>query len=91
MEAESYLDRFIRIIEEFMENVIRPIQPLPELVYVYTQLDYQPTAGPQQPVAEMILQVRMNLNDGINVQQAPSIVAIIQGQLGLTAPLYSAA
>ena len=87
MEAEAYLDRFIRIIEEFMENVIRPIQPLPELVYVYTQLDYQPTAGPQQPVAEMILQGRMNRN----VQQTPSIVAIIQGQLGLTAPLYSAA
>ena len=39
----------------------------------------------------MILQVRMHLNDGINAQQAPGIVAIIQGKLGITAPLYSAA
>ena len=91
MEAEAYLNRFIRIAEEFMEDVIRPIQPHPELVYIFTQLDYQPTEGPQQPVAEMILQVRMHLNDGINAQQAPGIVAIIQGKLGITAPLYSAA
>ena len=91
MEAEAYLNRFIRIAEEFMEDVIRPIQPHPELVYIFTQLDYQPTEGPQQPVAEMILQVRMRLNDGINAQQAPGIVAIIQGKLGITAPLYSAA
>ena len=45
MEAEAYLNRFIRIAEEFMEDVI---QPHPELVYIYTQLDYQPTKVPQQ-------------------------------------------
>ena len=91
MEAEAYLNRFIRIAEEFMEDVIQPIQPHPELVYIYTQLDYQPTEGSQQPVGEMILQVRMHLSDEISVQQAPGIVATIQGKLGIAASLYSAA
>ena len=47
MEAEASLYRFICIAEEFIEDVIRSIQPHPELVYVYTQLDYQPMEGPQ--------------------------------------------
>jgi hypothetical protein len=91
MEAEAYLNRFIRIAEEFMEDVIQPIQPHPEMVYIYTQLDYQPTEGPQQLIGEMILQVRMHLNDEISAQQAPGIVSIIQGKFGITALLYSAA
>jgi hypothetical protein len=91
IEAGAYLNRFIRIVEEFMEDVIRPIQPHPELVYIYTQLDYQPTEGPQQPVGEMILQVRMHLSYEISAQQAPGIVATILGKLGIAAPLYSVA
>jgi hypothetical protein len=91
MEAEAYLNRFVHMIEQFMEDVILPLQPLPELLYVYTQLDYQPMEGQQQPVPEMILQVRMRLIDGISMQQGLSIVEAIQNKLGITAPLYNTA
>ena len=41
MEAEAYANRMLFTVENFMTEVMATMTTIPELLYVYTQMDYQ--------------------------------------------------
>ena len=76
-----------------MADVTQAMFSRPELIYIYTQMDYEQQEGNNKPirVSEMILQVRMRLQHGISTSAGPATVQRIHDRLGIVAPLYSVA
>ena len=61
LEAEAYANYFLFTAEDLMSDVTHAMFPRPELIYIYTQMDYEQQEGNNKPIRipEMILQVRM--------------------------------
>jgi hypothetical protein len=92
-EAEAYANYFLFTAEDLMTDIIQAMSPRPELLYIYTQMDYEQQEGSHKPtkVPEMILQVRLRLQHGIPTSAGPQTVQKIHDRLGMTAPLFSVA
>jgi hypothetical protein len=62
--------------EDLMTDVTQAMFPRPELIYIYTQMDYEHQGGGNKPtrVPEMILQVRLRLQNGIPTSAGPLTV-----------------
>ena len=56
-EAVAYANYFLFTAEDLMTDVIQAMSPRPELLYIYTQMDYEQQEGSNKPtkVPEMIL------------------------------------
>ena len=60
MEAEAYTNRMLFTVENFMGEVTAAMVPAPELIYIYSHMDYQlMEVGQNRPtiVPEMIFQI----------------------------------
>ena len=93
LEAEAYANYFLFTAEDLMSDVTHAMFPRPELIYIYTQMDYEQQEGNNKPIRipEMILQVRMRLQHGILTSAGPATVQRIHDRLGIAAPVYSVA
>ena len=93
LEAEAYANYFLFTAEDLMSDVTHVMFPRSELIYIYTQMDYEQQEGNNKPirVPEMILQVRMRLQHGISTSAGPATVQRIHDRLGMAAPEYSVA
>jgi hypothetical protein len=76
-----------------MTDVTQAMFPRSELIYIYTQMDYEHQKGGNKPTRalEMILQVQMRLQHGIVTSAGPNTVQMIHDRLGIIAPSYSIA
>jgi hypothetical protein len=76
-----------------MTDVTQAMLPRPELLYIYTQMDYKHQEGGNKPtrVPEMILQVRLRLQNGIPTSAGLLTVQMIHDRLGMVALLFSVA
>ena len=63
LEAEAYANYFLFTAEDLMLDVTHAMFPRPELIFIYTQMDYEQQEGNNKPlrIPEMILQVRFRL------------------------------
>ena len=94
MEAEAYANRMLFTVENFMTEVMATMTTIPELLYVYTQMNYQLTeVGQNRPslFPEMILQIRLRLNAYVTAEEGATLVQQIHRRLGIEAPLFSSA
>jgi hypothetical protein len=76
-----------------MADVTQAMFPRPELICIYTQMNYEHQEGGNKPtrVSEMILQVRMRLQHGISTSAGPATVLMVHDRLEILAPLFSVA
>ena len=93
LEAEAYANYFLFTAEDLMSDVTHAMPPRPELIFIYTQMDYEQQEGNNKPIQipEMILQVRMRLQHGISTSAGPATEQRIHDRLGMAAPGYSVA
>jgi hypothetical protein len=85
LEAEAYANRMLFTIENFMTEVTATMIPNPELLCIYSQMDYQPMeVGQNKPsiVPEMILQIRLRLSMDDTSEDGEDIVQKIHRRLG---------
>ena len=61
LEAQAYANYFLFTAEDLMSDVTHAMLPRPELIFIYTQMDYEQQEGNNKPLRtpEMILQVRL--------------------------------
>ena len=90
-EVEAYANYLLFTAEDLMTDVTQAMLPRPELLYIYTQMDYEHQEGGNKPtkVPEMILQVKLRLQNGILTPAGPLTVQKIHDRLGMVAPLFS--
>ena len=93
LEAEAYANYFLFTAEDLMSDVIHAMLPRPELIFIYTQMDYEQQEWNNKPlrIPEMILQVRLRLQHGISTSAGPATVQRIHDRLGMAVPGYSVA
>ena len=48
-EAEAYANYFLFTVEDLMSDVTQAMSPRPELLYIYTQMDYEQQEGSNKP------------------------------------------
>ena len=88
MEAEAYTKRMLFTVENFMGEVTAAMVPAPELIYIYSHIDYQlMEMGQNKPtiVPEMILPITLRLAKSVTMAQQ------IHRRLGIEAPLFASA
>ena len=81
-------------VENFMMEVTVTMTPTPELLYIYSQMDYQlMKVGQNKPslFPEMILRIRLRLTDHVTAEDGETLVQQIHRRLGIEAPLFSSA
>jgi hypothetical protein len=94
MEAEAYANRMMLTIENFMNDVTAAMVPNPDLIYIYSCMNYQLMAmGQNNPsiVPEMILQIRLRLSMDVTLEDGEDIVQQIHRRLGIAVPLFKIA
>ena len=50
MEAEAYVNYFWFTADDLMTDVTQAMFPRPELIYIYTQMDYEHQEGTNKPI-----------------------------------------
>jgi hypothetical protein len=94
MDEEAYANRLLFTVEQFMEDVTGAMVLKPDLIYMYSQMDYQLMEVGQtrpSPIPEMILQIRLSLQFGTDTVAGMETVQQIHRRLGITAPPFSSA
>jgi hypothetical protein len=93
MEAEAYANRMFTV-ESFMTEVTATMIPNPELLYIYSQMDYQlMDVGQNKPsiFPEMISQIRLRLTTHDTAAEGENLVQRIHRRLGIAASLFTSA
>jgi hypothetical protein len=94
MEAEAYANRMLFTVENIMTEVTATMTPTPELLYIYSQIDYQLIrVGRNKPslFPEMILQIRLRLTARVTAEDGETLVQQIHRRLEIEAPLFTSA
>jgi hypothetical protein len=77
MEAEAYANRMLFTVENFMTEVTATMTPTPELLYIYSQMNYQlMEMGRNKPslFPEMILQIHLLLTARVTEEDGQTLV-----------------